>query len=209
MIDQDDIQEDEELFTCYLGSWRDKDEEDHGESFFTFGYIDEDVLARCGTDIHYVPIDSSKGFWQFNSESATINDVPIDRAGNTAIADTGTTLALVSDELCKAIYAQIPDAKFDKKQQGWVFPVNTPADQLPKVTVAVGDKQFEIQKEDFGFAKCGNGMQYGGIQSRGDSKFDILGDTWLKAVYAVFDQGKKRLGVVQRIEGNQNVAAPK
>jgi hypothetical protein len=23
-------------------------------------------------------------------------------------------------------------------------------------------------------------MQYGGIQSRGDSKMDILGDTWLK-----------------------------
>lgn len=50
-------------------------------------------------------------------------------------------------------------------------------------------------------------MQYGGIQSRGDSKFDILGDTWLKAVYAIFDQGKKRFGCVQRIEENQNTAA--
>lgn len=40
-------------------------------------------------------------------------------------------------------------------------------------------------------------------------KFDIFGDTWLKAVYAIFDHGKKRLGVVQRIEGEQNVAAPK
>ncbi|KAK7184986.1 eukaryotic aspartyl protease [Paraphaeosphaeria sporulosa] len=184
MIDQDDIEEGEELFTCYLGSWRDKDEEDQGESFFTFGYIDEDVVKRCGTEMHYVPIDSSKGFWQFKSESAIVNGRIIDRTGNTAIADTGTTLALV-------------------------FPVDTPAEALPKVTVAVGDKQFEIQKEDFGFAKCGNGMQYGGIQSRGDSTFDILGDTWLKAVYVVFDQGKKRLGVVQRVEEEQNVSAPK
>lgn len=87
--------------------------------------------------------------------------------------------------------------------------MNTPAKSLPKVTVAVGDKQFEIQKEDFGFAKCGGGMQYGGIQSRGDSKFDILGDTWLKGVYAIFDQGKKRFGVVQRVEEVQNVSAPK
>jgi hypothetical protein len=90
-----------------------------------------------------------------------------------------------------------------------VFPVDTPANNLPKVTLAVGDKQFEIQKEDFGFAKCGNGMQYGGIQSRGDSKFDILGDTWLKGQYVIFDQGMKRLGVVQRVEQEQNVSAPK
>lgn len=118
MIEQEDIGEGEELFTCYLGSWRDKDEEDHGESFYTFGYIDEDVVARCKSEIHYVPIDSSKGFWQFKSESATVNDQVIERSGNTAIADTGTTLALVSDDLCKAIYAAIPGATFNAKQQG-------------------------------------------------------------------------------------------
>lgn len=95
---------------------------------------------------------------------------------------------------------------FDQKNQGWVFPIGTPIDKLPKVTFAVGNKQFEVQKEDLGFAKVGHGMQYGGIQSRGDSKFDILGDTWLKAVYAIFDQGKKRFGCVQRTEENQNIA---
>lgn len=50
-------------------------------------------------------------------------------------------------------------------------------------------------------------MHYGGIRFRGNSKFDILGDTWLKAVYAIFDQGKKRFSCVQGIEGNQNIAA--
>lgn len=210
MITQEDISHDQELFTCYLGSWRDKDEEDQGESFYTFGYIDEDVIARSGgADPYYVPIDASKGFWQFKSESATVGGKTIPRPGNTAIADTGTTLALVSDSLCNEIYSAIPGAKFDPKQQGWVFPLNTPAAQLPTVTFAVGDRQFEVQKEDFGFARCGGGMQYGGIQSRGANEFDILGDTWLKAVYAIFDQGRKRFGCVQRVEETQNVAAPK
>ncbi|KAL1600631.1 hypothetical protein SLS60_007018 [Paraconiothyrium brasiliense] len=118
MIAQDDIEEGEELFTCYLGSWRDKDEQDHGESFFTFGYIDEDVVNRSGTEVHYVPVDSSMGFWQFNSESATVNGLVIERPDNTAIADTGTTLALVSDALCIAIYSAIPGAKYDYRQQG-------------------------------------------------------------------------------------------
>lgn len=168
------------------------------------------MLDRCGVkEPHYVPIDSTKGFWQFSSPSASINGKLITRPNNTAIADTGTTLALVSDDLCKDIYDQIPGAEFDTKNQGWVFPLNTPVEALPKVTFAVGDKQFEVQKEDFGFAKVSGSMQYGGIQSRGDSKFDILGDTWLKAVYAIFDQGRKRFGVVQRIEGTQNVAVPK
>lgn len=88
-----------------------------------------------------------------------------------------------------------------------MFPIGTPVENLPKVSFAVGDKQFEVQKEDLGFAKVGNVMQYGGIQSRGTLKFDILGDTWLKAIYAVFDQGKKRFGAVQRVEEQQNTAA--
>jgi hypothetical protein len=53
------------------------------------------------------------------------------------------------------------------------------------VTFAVGDNQFAVQKEDLGFADAGNGMVYGGIQSRGDMTFDILGDTFLKGIYAV------------------------
>lgn len=208
MMAQKDIPSERELFTCYLGSWRDKDDIDKGESFFTFGYIDQDVLDRCGgVEPHYVPIDTSKGFWQFKSESATVNGKTIDRSGNTAIADTGTSLALVDDALCKAIYEAIPGGRFEKKYQGWIFPINTPEADLPKITFAVGDKQFEIQKEDFGFAKVDQEMQYGGIQSRGDSKFDILGDTWLKAIYAIFDQGRKRFGAVQRIEGKQNLSA--
>ncbi|KAG9190947.1 hypothetical protein G6011_09035 [Alternaria panax] len=211
MILQSDIPSSQELFTCYLGSWRDKNDIDHGESFYTFGYIDEQVLSQCGvSEPHYVPIDPSKGFWQFSSPTATLNGETVQRpAGNTAIADTGTTLALLDDTLCEKIYSAIPGAVYDKAHQGWTFPIATKVSDLPTLALAVGDKVFEVQKEDFGFAKCGADMQYGGIQSRGKSEFDILGDTWLKGVYAVFDQGRKRFGAVQRVEGVQNVAVPK
>jgi hypothetical protein len=207
MIAQADIPHDSELFTAYLGSWRDKDDVDKGESFFTFGYIDQDVLKRLGSQPYYAPIDSSRGFWEFKSESATVNGETITRTGNTAIADTGTSLALVDDALCRAIYTTIPGAVFDRRNQGWIFPIGTKLAKLPKITLALGDKQFEIQKEDLGFASVGGGMQYGGIQSRGDNPFDILGDTWLKAIYAIFDQGRKRFGAVQRYEYVQNIAA--
>jgi len=185
MISEAEIPKTAELFTANLGSWRDANEPDGGKSFYTFGYIDQDTITASGQEIAYTPIDNSQGFWMFASTSATVNGTSVAQSGNTAIADTGTTLALVSDDTCKAIYAAIPGSTYDEQQQGYTFPSNTTADNLPVVTFAVGDTQFAVQKEDLGFADAGNGMVYGGIQSRGSMTFDILGDTFLKGIYAV------------------------
>lgn len=208
MISQSDIPKSAELFTANLGSWRDANEPDKGVSFYTFGYIDEAVVKASGETIHYTPVDNSQGFWMFDSTSATVNGKTVDQSGNTAIADTGTTLALVSDATVKAIYDAIPGSQYDSTQQGYVFPSNTSAADLPVVTFDVGGKQFAVQKEDLGFADAGNGMVYGGIQSRGSMTFDILGDTFLKGIYAIFDQGNTRFGCVSRKETTQNTSAP-
>jgi hypothetical protein len=185
MISQTDIPKTAELFTAYLGSWRDASDTDKGESFYTFGYIDDATVKKSGEEISWAPVDNSQGFWMFDSTSMTVNGKTVAQTGNTAIADTGTTLALVSDETCKAIYDAIPGSTYDDTNQGYVYPASTTADDLPVVTFAVGDKQFAVQKEDLGFADAGNGMVYGGIQSRGSLTFDILGDTFLKGIYAV------------------------
>jgi len=208
MIAQDEIPSSAELFTAYLGSWRDADEADKGESFYTFGYIDQPTVAKSGQEVYYTPVDNSEGFWMFNSASASVNGKAIAQTGNTAIADTGTTLALVADATCSAIYAAIPGATFDQTQQGWIYPSTVTVDQLPVVEFAVGDKLFAVQKEDLGFADAGNGMIYGGIQSRGSMTFDILGDTFLKSIYAIFDVGNTQFGAVPRIIASQNISAP-
>ncbi|KAG4429571.1 hypothetical protein IFR05_014946 [Cadophora sp. M221] len=205
MIAQKDILESAELFTAKLGSWRDANEPDKGEGFYTFGYIDKPTVAASGQEIYYTPVDSSQGFWTVDSASTVVNGKAVTQDGNTAIMDTGTTLALVSDAVCEAVYGAIEGAKYDKQNQGWVYPSDITVDQLPDVTIAIGDKQFVIQKEDLGFADVGNGTVYGGIQSRGDMTFDILGDTVLKGIYAIFDQGNKQFGAVQRPEKYQNI----
>jgi hypothetical protein len=168
-----------------LGSWRDANEPDKGASFYTFGFIDQDTVKEAGEDIYYTPVDKSQGFWMFDSASATVNGKSISRSGNKAIADTGTTLALVDDETCKAIYDAIEGAIYDEDSQGYIYPADTAADKLPVISFAVGDKQFVVQKEDLGFAQAKSGYVYGGIQSRGSMTMDILGDTFLKAIYAV------------------------
>lgn len=110
MITQADIPSSMELFTAHLGNYRDGTTAE-GQSFYTFGYVDQTVLSAAGvttSSIPYTPIDNSQGFWQFASASYSINGQTHARSGNTAIADTGTTLALVDDAVCKAIYAAIP-----------------------------------------------------------------------------------------------------
>jgi hypothetical protein len=156
------------------------------QSFYTFGFIDQNAMKAAGaTEPNYTDVDSSQGFWQIQSTSATINGQTVDRSGNTSIMDTGTTLCLVDDKLVEAVYKAIPGSKYDQQNQGYLFPANTPADQLPVVTLAIGDAQVTFQKEDFGFADAGNGMVYGSIQSRGTMDMDIYGDAVLKAMYAV------------------------
>ena len=203
MISQDDIPQNMELFTAHLGSWRDaSDPGNEGDSFYTFGFIDQPTLTAAGvtaSEISYTPVDNSQGFWMFDSTSATINGTSIPRTGNTAIADTGTTLALVDDATCTAIYNAIPGAKYDSTQQGYIFPTATTADQLPTVTFAVGGQQFAIQKEALAFAAAETGFVYGGIQSRGSMTFDIFGDVFLKGVYAVCHFDPSRFAV-DRIE---------
>lgn len=185
MISQSDISKTSALFTAKLGSWRDSEEPDQGDSFYTFGYIDQDTVREAGENIYYTPVDKSKGFWMFDSATATVNGKYINRPGNKAIADTGTTLALVDDMTCKTIYDAIEGAIYDPDNQGYIFPADTSAEKLPVISLAVGDKQFFLQKEDLGFVQAKPGYVYGGIQSRGSMSMDILGDTFLKAIYAV------------------------
>lgn len=184
MITQEDIPQSAELFTAYLGSWRDINDPDKGESFYTFGYIDQPTIDRSGEEIYYTPVDNFQGFWTIASESATVNGQTINQPGNTAIMDTGTTLALVADTTCQAIYAAIPGSTYDQASQGYIFPDNLTADQLPEVTFAIGGKQFAVQKEDLGFGKplipsvfptCCNGTD--NSDSRGEARLRIRRDS--------------------------------
>ncbi|KAL7623022.1 hypothetical protein AAE478_006701 [Parahypoxylon ruwenzoriense] len=205
MIKQDDIPKEAEIFTSAFYSSRDK----NPESFYTFGFVDQELVKKSGQDIHWTEVDNSEGFWSVSSESCSINGESIDLSGNTAIADTGTTLALLSDKVVEKLYDQIPGATYDYLNQGYIFPASVKAEALPEFKVAVGDQEYVIQKEDLAFALTDDKENwYGGVQSRGMMPFDILGDTFLKSVYAVWDQGNRRLGLVPKIEEAQNLEPP-
>lgn len=103
------------------------------------GYIDTSVTSN---PIAYTPIDNSQGFWQAPSASWTLNGTTNARAGNTAILDTGTTLALVDDAVVSAIYGAIDGATYDDQQGGWKYPVGA---AVPTVAFAIGDELYTVR----------------------------------------------------------------
>ncbi|TKW56049.1 Aspartic protease pep1 [Colletotrichum tanaceti] len=202
LIAQRDIPKDAELFTSAFYNERDGGKP---RSFFTFGWVDTELVEASGEDLHWVDVDTAQGFWMFPSASASVNGKAIVRGGNTAIADTGTTLVLVSDEVCEALYDRIPGSRYEDEHQGYVFPASTTTKDLPEFKIAVGGKEFVVQKEDMKFAPAGDGFWYGGVQSRGSNAFDILGGAFLKSIYAIWDRGNTRFGCVPKMEKPHNL----
>jgi Eukaryotic aspartyl protease len=138
------------------------------------GFIDS---AEFKTDPFYTPIIDTSGFWKINSMSAVVAGQVVDRSGNTAIADTGTTLCLVDKSLCEAIYSQIPGAKsvhlikmhvngrYDSNSEGYIFPISNHEDTLPAVSIGIGDpnsaegeRRFDIMPRDIAFAQAQPGF---------------------------------------------------
>ncbi|KAI0505951.1 eukaryotic aspartyl protease [Xylaria bambusicola] len=206
MVKQDDIPKEAALFTSAFYCSRDAAT---SKSFYTFGFIDQDLVKKSGEEIHWVPVDKSDGFWAIPSASASVNGESIPMDSNMAIADTGTTLLLLPDDVIDLLYTHIPGAAYDWFNQGYCFPIDVAVDDLPEFKVAIGDKEFLIQKEDLAFAPTADGQSwYGGVQSRGTLPFNIYGDTFLKSVYAIWDQGNTRFGVVPKLEEKQHLTPP-
>ncbi|KAF8314874.1 aspartic peptidase domain-containing protein [Cantharellus anzutake] len=150
-------------------------------SYYTFGYIPQNVVDR-NRRITYVDVDSSHGFWEFPCPQLRVGQHTVNqRPGNTAIADTGTTLILLEDSVLDDIYGQIRGARTDRS--GWVLPSNA---HCPDVSFSIGGNFFSISGEDLKFADSGNGMSFGAIQSRGSNRQDILGDVSVIVKYLVW-----------------------
>ena len=87
---------------------------------YQFGVID--TSAYTG-DINYTPIDKSKGLWQFQTKAGS----------SPGVADTGSSLLLLDDDIVGAYWAPVPGHTNDT--QGILFPCGT---ALPDFKIELG-----------------------------------------------------------------------
>ena len=108
---------------------------------YEFGRIDK---TKFRGSLKTVPVDSSRGFWEFSSQQFAVGNGTTQTKSSGAsslIADTGTSLMLMDDEIVQAYYTQVAGASQSQTAGGFVFPCEA---RLPDLKVAVGDDHLAV-----------------------------------------------------------------
>ncbi|KAF3761159.1 peptidase A1 [Cryphonectria parasitica EP155] len=161
---------------------------------YTFGAIDFTGTVLYA-DLYNTSQDLS-GYWTFQStgyaRAVTLTDETI-----TGIADTGTTLLMLPDDVVAAYYAQVSGAEDSTAEGGYVFPCDS---TMPDFSFGVGDGAITVPGDYINWSAVDttNTTCYGGLQSDASIGFSIFGDIALKSAYVVFDGGEQRVGWAQK-----------
>lgn len=159
---------------------------------YTFGFIDTNQYQG---DITYTAVDTGAGHWGWTSTGYGIGGNWVDQriAG---IADTGTSLLLLPNDIAASYYAGLQNVTTLRDQRGniagYEFPCNT---QLPDFTFGVEGARITIPGPIMNYAQSRNQEGYcqGGIAPSGNAQA-IFGDIALKTNFVVWDVGNTRLG---------------
>jgi hypothetical protein len=171
------------------------DLEDDATGTYEFGTVD---TTKFEGDLHSTDVDSSNGFWEFKSTAYSIGGNVIQNPdASTAIADTGTSLLLVDDNVAKAFYAQVKGSSLSMTAGGYVYPCDA---EVPDFGVQIGNSGFiaTIPGSEITFAPVGTSTCFGGVQGNGGGGIQIFGDVLFKQYFAVFDGGNMSFGVAKK-----------
>ncbi|KAI9901344.1 hypothetical protein N3K66_003161 [Trichothecium roseum] len=179
---------DANIFSVALA--RAADGENTGE--IKFGGIND---AKYEGDIAYTELSSEDGDWAIEIEDVKYDGSKSGAGGVDAYIDTGTTFIFGPKDLVKKVHSVVPDAT---SSDGMFYTV--PCDSGP-LTFTFSGKDIEISTKDWISPKGSDGSCTSNIYGQEVVKGSwLLGATFIKNVYAVFDKDKKRIGFAQHVE---------
>ncbi|OIW27596.1 acid protease [Coniochaeta ligniaria NRRL 30616] len=172
----------------------------HTDGLYEFGRID---TTKYTGEMFYTPVTNNSKYWGFTFTGYNIGpSVEWLESEWAAIVDTGTTLILLQDDLVKLYYDNATDAgaAYNSTVDGYTYLCNA---TLPDLHMGFENGYYVTIPGKYlnytDMAELGQpDMCYGALQSVGALPFSILGDVFLKAVYAVFDIGKGQIGLADK-----------
>ncbi|ODM15700.1 hypothetical protein SI65_08934 [Aspergillus cristatus] len=129
---------------------------------YDFGYIDK---SKYTGSITYTEVDSTDGYWMFTAGGYGIGNGDTSSTPLTGIADTGTTLLMLPEEVVDAYYKQVSGAEKSATAGGYVVPCDA---ELPDFTTVIssstGSSPSSSSTPGFG-SGYGGGYGDGGLGS--------------------------------------------
>lgn len=152
-----------------------------------FGGIDS---AKFSGSIYYTKTANDNA-WEIPVNDFFVNGTPANLTSRTAIIDTGTTFLLLPPSDAAALHSLIPGSTANG--ESYTVPCNTNA----KLEVKISNKVYGISPQDYVGKSTGSSStctsNIVGHQAFGPTQW-ILGDVFLKNVYAVFDFDNAQIG---------------
>lgn len=170
----------------------------HADGTYTFGSINSSLYKG---DIHYIPLKDQAEFWEFNFTKFHVGGEAYWFLSRwSAILDTGTSLMLLDEEIVKMYWDAVPSAKYNKVYDLWTYPCDT---ALPDFRLGF-DEDWHVTIPghyiNYTYVENMNSTCMGGIQGNMGEEFSVLGDIFLKAVFAIFDYEGKRVGLAEKAQ---------
>ncbi|KAJ3992532.1 acid protease [Lentinula boryana] len=151
-------------------------------------------------DIEFHDVNTSPGYWKISDGSISVPSNASVVSGFDTIVDSGTTLIYGPTDAVKTLWASIPGASaYDAEPGFYMYPCN----QTLGVSFSWGGKNWNIPDEHMstGFTDGSGQNCVGAIVGQNifgsSSPTWLVGDTFMKGVYSVFNLGNNQLGFAQ------------
>lgn len=173
-----------------------------------FGGIDSSKVVGA---ITYSPLrPEHPGIWMITSGDAGIGGKNGGLAGQKVFIDSGTSFCFLPPDDAAKFYSTFPDARVGKTGGSYTVPCNTTA----PAHFTFGDVTYEIPAKDWvaktplpaDGGRCTSNIYSRDASGSDETKFGawLMGATFLKNVYQVYDVGQQRIGKKYAMYGLQD-----
>jgi cathepsin D len=155
----------------------------------SFGTID---TTKFKGDLNYLDTVGDNKYWSVPVDGFAVNGKFQQIQNRVAVIDTGTSFMFLPPDDAKALFSQIPGSSLGSDGSTY----NVPCDSSVSVAIVFNGIAYNISPKDY-VGNSGSGGQctshiFGQIAV--DEQTWLIGDTFLKNVYTVFDMDQNRIG---------------
>jgi len=172
-------------------------------SAFVLGAPDLNYAAATGGELTYLDLASSQGMWLLSMQGVKLGEETLDFCSTddcAVLMDTGTSFIGMPTVDFIALAQHFQKVRSDcglDAGSGLIRCESASLDKLPDISFSLQGHFFTLKASDYydtsqrvlGFMAIDVGQSGGG-------GFWILGDTFLKTYYTVFDMDQRRIGIV-------------